>query len=188
MAARGVDPISRILVDCLRSPRRLVRRCGYDACEYRRERHTGLHARRRGRLDHDEHLERDRHLVHAEHDVDHHLDHHLDEVFTLNDGTPWTFASVYCGTIDANSVWSGTGTFTLTSPAGDTLVGRSTSQAKIPSTGVPYHLDIESGTGSFTGASGPCTVDEHLAPIVFGVQRHSGSFTCTLTTPAGTGS
>ncbi len=107
---------------------------------------------------------------------------------TRNDGTPWTFASVYCGTIDANSIWSGTGTFTLTSPAGDTLAGRSTSQAKIPSTGVPYHLDIESGTGSFTGASGPCTVDEHLAPIVFGVQRHSGRFTCTLTTPAGTGS
>lgn len=113
------------------------------------------------------------------------LDHHLDEVFTRTDGTPWNFASVYCGTIDTHGVWSGTGTFTLTSPTGDTLSGRSTSRAQLPSTGVPYHLDIESGTGQFNGAHGDCTVDEHLASSVFGVQEHSGSFTCNLTTPVG---
>ena len=113
------------------------------------------------------------------------LDHHLDEVFTLTDGTPWQFASVYCGTIDAASVWSGTGTFTLTSPDGDTLSGRSTSRAQLPTTGVPYRLDIDGGTGQFAGTSGDCTVDEHLSSDTFGITAHSGAFACTLTTPPG---
>lgn len=108
------------------------------------------------------------------------LDHHLDEVFTLEDGTPWNFASAYCGTIDAANVWSGAGTFTLTGPGGDGLSGRTTSRAQIPSPGVPYRLDVDSGTGAFAGATGTCTVDEHLEMMTFGVQQHSGSFTCDL--------
>ncbi len=112
------------------------------------------------------------------------LDHHLEEEFTLTDGTPWHFASVYCGTIDAAGVWSGTGNFTLTSPAGDTLSGHSTSPAQLPTTGVPYCLDIDGGTRQFTGASGMCSVDEHLSSDGFGIQAHSGTFACTLTIPA----
>ena len=115
------------------------------------------------------------------------LDHHLDEEFTLTDGTSWHFASVYCGTIDAASVWSGTGTFTLTSPDGDTLSGHSTSRAQLPTTGVPYRLDIGGGTGQFTGTSGMCSVDEHLSSDGFGIQAHSGAFACSLTIPADPG-
>ncbi len=115
------------------------------------------------------------------------LDHHLDEEFTLTDGTPWHFASVYCGTIDADSVWSGTGTFTLTGPAGERLSGHSTSRAQLPTTGVPYQLDIDHGTGQFTGASGTCSVGEHLSSDAFGIQAHSGAFACTLTVPANAG-
>ena len=115
------------------------------------------------------------------------LDHHLDEEFTLTDGTPWHFTSVYCGTIDAAGVWSGTGNFTLTSPAGDTLSGHSTSRAQLPTTGVPYRLDIDGGTGQFTGTSGMCSVGEHLSSDGFGIQAHSGAFTCSLTIPANPG-
>src|SRR3954471_3966242 len=70
------------------------------------------------------------------------LDHRLDEVFTLDDGSAWQFASAYCGTVDADGVWSGTGIFTLNAADGS-LSGRTTSRAQLPSPGVPYHLDID---------------------------------------------
>lgn len=108
------------------------------------------------------------------------LDHHLDELWTLTDGTAWSFASAYCGTLDAHGVWSGTGTFTMTAPDGS-FTGRSVSTAHVPSPGVPYRLEVEGGTGAFGGVTGTCTVDEHLRTISFGVQEHRGSFACDLT-------
>ncbi len=108
------------------------------------------------------------------------MDHRLDETWTLDNGTTWHYVDLYCGTITDGNDWSGTGTFTLTAPDG-TLTGRSTSAAVIPSSGVPYHLDLDGGTGTYAGTTGTCTIDEHLHVESFGTQDHSGGFQCDLT-------
>jgi hypothetical protein len=101
------------------------------------------------------------------------VDHRLGETWTLADGTIWQYLNLYCGTVTDGNRWSGTGTFTLTAPDG-TLTGRSTSAASIPSSGVPYHLDVDDGTGAYAGITGTCTIDEHLHGECFGVQDHAG--------------
>ena len=58
------------------------------------------------------------------------------------------------------------------------------SVGSVPSPGGPYHIAIDSGTGSYAGATGSCAVEEHLVMVQFGEQNHSGPFTCTLTLPA----
>ena len=108
------------------------------------------------------------------------LDHRLEETWTLADGTAWHYVDQYCGTLTDGNHWSGTGTFTLTASDG-ALSGRSTSAAIIPSVGVPYHLDVDNGTGYYAGTTGTCTVDEHLRPESFGTQDHFGTFECDLT-------
>jgi hypothetical protein len=115
------------------------------------------------------------------------IDHHLDETFTLTDGTALTFASAYCGTIDATGRWSGAGTYTLTGAAGSFHGRTISSVAHVPSPGGPYTLAVDDGTGAYAGTTGSCAVEEHLEIVHFGEQRHWGNFTCTLdipTTPA----
>jgi hypothetical protein len=106
------------------------------------------------------------------------LDHSLLESMTLTDGTVWRYQANYCGTIDPHGVWRGVGSFVVTTTNGSTLSGRLTSSAQLPSTGVPYELDINSGTGEFTGADGSCLLDNHLTPVAPDVQNQSGIFVC----------
>jgi hypothetical protein len=108
------------------------------------------------------------------------LDHHLRETFTLTDGTTWSFRAHYCGTIDSHNVWTGVGSFTITTANGSTLSGTFTDSAQLPSVGVPYELDIATGTGTFAGARGSCLLDNHLRTISPGVQHQSGLFVCDL--------
>jgi hypothetical protein len=108
------------------------------------------------------------------------LDHRLHETFTLSDGTSWTFQSHYCGTIDAHGVWTGVGSFEITTGSGSTLSGTFTDSAQLPSLGVPYELDVNSGTGAFAGASGSCMLDNHLSTFAPGVQYQEGIFVCDL--------
>ncbi len=108
------------------------------------------------------------------------LDHHLQETFTLDDGSKWDFDAIYCGTLDANNLWTGVGSFTLTTGPGSTLTGTFTDSAKVPSTGVPYVLDVHAGTGDLVGAHGSCALENHLRPIEFGAQEQFGTFVCDL--------
>jgi hypothetical protein len=108
------------------------------------------------------------------------LDHRLRETFAFADGTAWTFRAHYCGTIDARGVWTGVGSFTITTGSAATLSGTFTSSAQLPSVGVPYELDISAGTGTFAGARGSCVLDNHLRTIAFGVQHQHGIFVCDL--------
>jgi hypothetical protein len=108
------------------------------------------------------------------------LDHHLQETFTLTDGTAWSFRAHYCGTIDAHAVWTGVGTFTIAAANGSTFSGTFTDSAQLPSVGVPYELDITTGTGAFAGSGGSCVLDNHLRTIAPGVQHQAGIFVCDL--------
>jgi hypothetical protein len=108
------------------------------------------------------------------------LDHHLHETFALTDGTAWTFRAHYCGTIDAHGVWTGVGSFAITTGSGSTLSGTFTDSAQLPSVGIPYELDINTGTGAFAGASGSCMLDNHLRTIAPGAQHQRGIFVCDL--------
>jgi hypothetical protein len=108
------------------------------------------------------------------------LDHHLQETFTLTDGTAWSFRAHYCGTIDTHGIWTGVGSFVITAANGSTLSGTFTDSAQLPSVGVPYELDIATGTGAFAGASGSCVLDNHLRTIAPEVQHQEGIFVCDL--------
>ncbi len=107
------------------------------------------------------------------------LNHHLVETMILTDGTVWQLREHYCGIITNINVWSGAGTVLISAPNG-TLTGSFRHSARLPSLGVPYQLDIASGTGTYAGAHGSCTLDDHLQSKVFGVQEHHGSFSCDL--------
>lgn len=108
------------------------------------------------------------------------LDHSLDETMTLADGTTWSYQARYCGTIDSQGVWRGVGTFVITAGDDSSLSGRFTSSARLPTTGVPYELAVDHGTGTFAGARGSCLLDNHLVPEQPGVQHQSGTFVCDL--------
>jgi hypothetical protein len=108
------------------------------------------------------------------------LDHRLRETFTLTDGTAWSFRAHYCGTIDAHKVWRGAGSFTITTANGSTFSGTFTDSAQLPSVGVPYAIDIETGTGDFAGANGSCVLDNHLRTIAPGTQHQKGIFVCDV--------
>jgi len=108
------------------------------------------------------------------------LDHRLHETFTLTDGSTWDFQAHYCGTIDTHGVWTGVGSFVITTSWESTLSGTFTDSAQLPSVGVPYELDVSSGSGIFAGAKGSCTLDNHLSPIAPGEQSQEGIFVCDL--------
>ena len=109
------------------------------------------------------------------------LDHHLHETFTLTDGSIWDFQAHYCGTIDAHGVWTGVGSFVITTSSDSSLSGTFTDSAQLPSVGVPYELDVSSGSGTFAGANGSCMLDNHLSPIAPGEQSQEGTFVCDFT-------
>ncbi len=105
------------------------------------------------------------------------LDHHLDSVFTVDNAATWKFHSDYCGTID-DDLWRGQGTFTFTLEDGATLTGSFRDSARLPSAGEPYTLQITGGTRKYEGATGSCSLDNHLRQIRFGEQEQYGSFIC----------
>ena len=112
------------------------------------------------------------------------IDHHLDETWTATNGTVLTFSNAYCGELDTRGRWSSTGTYTLGDAAG-AFQGRTNNAVdKVPSPGGPYRIALDSGTGAYAGATGSCSVEEHLVMVRFGEQLHSGPFTCTITLPA----
>jgi hypothetical protein len=86
----------------------------------------------------------------------------------------WKFHADYCGVIQGE-LWTGVGTFTLTAPGGAALTGTFTDSARLPSTGVPYELDITGGTKRLARASGSCVLENHLKVVQFGVQQQFGS-------------
>ena len=107
------------------------------------------------------------------------LDHVLDATFELSDGTLWQYHTDYCGDLDGE-MWSGNGTFTLTTPDGSTLTGtRETGPVEL-SRGAPDPLTITGGTGRYDGASGSCVLEQHLTQVQIGVQEHDGTFTCDI--------
>ncbi|MGH9229631.1 MAG: hypothetical protein ACRD07_13075 [Acidimicrobiales bacterium] len=108
------------------------------------------------------------------------LDHVLDSTFVLSDGSTWRYHADYCGSI-VGDLWTGTGTFTFTTSAGDTITGTFDSAARLPSDGEPYELRITGGTGSYERASGSCGLDNHLLKFEFGRQEQFGPFTCDIT-------
>ena len=121
------------------------------------------------------------------------IDHHLDETWTATNGTVLTFSNAYCGELDAQGRWSSTGTSTLGNANGAVQGRTNNAVGSVPSPGGPYHVAIDSGTGSCAGATGSCAgatgscaVEEHLVMVQFGEQTRSGPFTCTFTLPAPT--
>ncbi len=108
------------------------------------------------------------------------LDHRLLQTFTLADGTAWSFRSHYCATVDAHALWTGVGSFTITTGDGSTFSGTFTESAQLPTVGVPYVIDVKRGTGAFAGARGSCVLDVHLRTIAPGWQHQEGIFVCDI--------
>jgi hypothetical protein len=108
------------------------------------------------------------------------LDHRLVESMTLTDGEVWQFQAHYCGIIGKTGLWSGAGSFSITTGRGATLTGTFRDSAQLPSSGVPYELDVARGTGTFKGARGSCVLENHLHAGAVGVQQQSGTFVCDL--------
>jgi len=114
------------------------------------------------------------------------LAHRLDAVFVLDSGEQWNYHADYCGTVDGplwlpGATWTGVGTFTFTTPAGDTITGTFTSRAVLPTAGEPYDLTVTGGTG----ASGTCHLTNQMRMLPSGLQEQSGRFSCSL--QSGTG-
>jgi hypothetical protein len=109
------------------------------------------------------------------------LAHDLAGTMTMSDGAVWQFTETYCGILEPGPTWVGHGTFVLTAPDGSTLTGTFGNSAPLPTKGVPYRLDIDTGTGTYAGATGTCAVDNHLDQPEFGKQYQFGTFTCDVT-------
>ena len=110
------------------------------------------------------------------------LDHVLDSTFTLTDGTTWSVHADLLRRVRGHRPLAGTGVFTaIVSPTGDTLTGRLVSSAALPTDGEPYTLEITGGTGAYDGATGTCTLDNHLVETGAGTQSRSGDFACAIT-------
>ena len=107
------------------------------------------------------------------------LDHVLTLTFELADGSTWSFRSDICGDLDGD-LWTGEGDFVLTTTTRDTITGTLHSSAFLPSIGEPFGLTITGGTGSYLGASGSCTLDNHLVSVDVGTQEQWGDFVCDL--------
>jgi hypothetical protein len=99
---------------------------------------------------------------------------------TLTDGTIWGFQAHYCGIINKTGLWSGAGSFSITTGTGATLTGTFSNSAQLPSDGVPYELDVGEGSGVFKGGRGSCVFDNHLSSVAAGVRQQSGNFVCDL--------
>ncbi len=108
------------------------------------------------------------------------LDHLLESTFTLDGGAVWQYRNEYCGDLDGD-LWSGSGTFTFTTPGGDVISGTTDiGWVTVPASGGPNLITITGGTGRYEGATGACEMDNHVTQVKLGVQQHSGTFTCIL--------
>lgn len=108
------------------------------------------------------------------------LDHDDEATFTLTDGSTWQFRHEQCAQVVGN-IWSATGTFTFTLPDGATLSGTNVQDGVLlPTTGAPFDLDITDGSGRFAGATGSCTLDNHVEETTLGQQELHGTFTCEV--------
>ncbi len=111
------------------------------------------------------------------------MKHDLELLFVHSTGTVWTLNSTFCASIDSNNVWSGEGPFTLFLPEGSTLTGILTSEATLPTGGVPYGLKITGGTGRWVGAQGWCRLTINLRETTIGEQPQDGTFQCEAGVP-----
>ncbi len=108
------------------------------------------------------------------------MHHELLAGVTFDDGSAGVLSESYCGVNDGRT-WTGGGTFTIDSANGhDLLSGSFTSRAALPTTGEPYRLNVERGTGRFGGATGTCDVDNHMEDTAPGRNRQFGTLSCTL--------
>lgn len=107
---------------------------------------------------------------------------HEDQItFSLSDGSTWTLDHDQCGQLGEDT-WSATGTFTMTAPDGATLTGTTEQRdVPMPTEGQPFELMITGGTGRFDGATGLCTLDNHVTNKQLGSQELNGPFVCDFT-------
>jgi hypothetical protein len=105
------------------------------------------------------------------HETDGHcpdLDHMLDEAVRMADGAVWAYHADYCGDVEG-SQWHGDGTFSLTSPGGDSLTGTiSVGSLTMGTAGSPRLVAITGGSGAWAGATGSCLIDETVQVSSFG--------------------
>jgi hypothetical protein len=112
----------------------------------------------------------------------------VDLEFTLESGEHWQFHNPNCGEIDSDNVYTGHGTFVLTTPDGATIVGSQYTRVPLEDNGGPISLTITGGTGHYEGAAGSCTMHNRLVQPSIGKQFHSGTFACEISTPDTAGS
>ena len=99
----------------------------------------------------------------------------VDLEFTLESGEHWQFHNPNCGEIDSNNVFTGRGTFVLTTPDGATIVGTEYTRVPLEDNGGPISLTITGGTGPYQGATGSCTLHNRFVQPYIGKQSHSAS-------------
>lgn len=105
----------------------------------------------------------------------------LDVTLALADGRTWSLHEDGCGEIlDHGTRYHGGGPFTIATDDGGTLTGRYESDAPLPTDGEPYTLTITDGTGPWAGASGTCSLDNHMETLSSGLHRQFGTFTCVV--------
>ena len=119
------------------------------------------------------------------------LSHLLESTLTPThdyDGTAdpgaWTYKSNYCSKV-TGSTWAGSGTFAIGLPGGETLWGTVHDSTAYPTSGEPYQVQIDSGTGKYEGATGVCEFTVHITDKALGSQTQSGDFKCEVTTGGG---
>jgi len=110
----------------------------------------------------------------------HLLTHHQTQTWTQADGTIWHLVEDYCDAIDAHLLWSGAGTFVISTEDGSALSGRMAWSVQLPTVGVPYALNVTTATGRFAGARGVCALEDHLRIPEGGLTLHHGAFSCDL--------
>jgi hypothetical protein len=83
-------------------------------------------------------------------------------------GAVWAYHADYCGDVEG-SQWHGDGTFSLTSPGGDSLTGTlSVGSLTMGTAGSPRLVAITGGSGAWAGATGSCLIDETVQVSSFG--------------------
>jgi hypothetical protein len=116
------------------------------------------------------------------------VDSVVDLTFTLSTGEQWTFHNPNCGEIDADNVFTGNGTFVVTTDDGSTFIGTEHTHVPLDDNGGPIDLKVTGGTRSFAHASGQCVLQNQVTDVLqnqvtdatLGRQHHSGSFSCDI--------
>ena len=92
---------------------------------------------------------------------------------------PLTLKSDYCSEVRGDT-WTGSGTFALGLPGGETVTGTFTNTTSYPTDGEPYQLIITGGSGEYEGVTGVCDLTVAISDEAFGSQTQSGEFTCDI--------